>query len=200
MPRLSVLIPILLILLIVAVGVYWIYTGASRTAGTAATTPGAGTTPVQAAVAGATPAPTRQPASATGTAATGTTPAPTPSGNAGDIQLASNEILYQVRQGDTLWAIARTYNTTVDAIVKRNNIPNPDRIYVGQRLIVPKGVAPTPTPGGQVVYFVEWGDTLWEVARRYGTTVDAIAAANNIPDPDRIYVGQRLVIPQPAVG
>jgi LysM repeat protein len=196
MPRLSVLIPILLILLIVAIGVYWIYTGASRTAGTAvATTPGAGTTPVQAAGAGTTPTPTRQPASATGT-----TPVPTPAGEDGDVQLASNEILYQVRQGDTLWAIARTYNTTVDAIVKRNNIPNPNLIYVGQRLIVPKGVVPTPTPTGQVVYFVEWGDTLWDIARRYGTTVDAIAAVNNIPDPDCIYVGQRLVIPQPAVG
>jgi len=196
MPRLSVLIAILLVLLIVAAGVYWIYTGASRTPGTAASTPGAGETPVNIASGGSasTPVPICQP-----TPAPGATPAPTTL-PAGDVQLASNEILYQVRQGDTLWGISRAYNTTVDAIVQRNNIPNPNLIYVGQRLIVPKGVSPTPTPAGQVVYFVEWGDTLWDIARRYGTTVDAIAAANNIPDPNRIYVGQRLVIPQPAVG
>lgn len=186
MPKPSVLLAILLIVAIIAVGAYLIAKGALREPTTAATTPGAGTTPVRAA---AQPTPTR-PAGAQ----------PTAIPRAGDVQLASNEVLYQVRQGDTLWAISRTYNTTVEAIVRRNNIPNPNLIYVGQRLIVPKGVAPTPTPTGQVVYVVEWGDTLWEIARRYGTTVDAIAARNNIPNPDLIYVGQRLVIPPPAVG
>lgn len=203
MPKPSVIIPILLILLIVAAGGYWIISGAASkpgaasTSGAAATTPRPGDTPVRAQgaaipVSGA--APTQRPAAAT------KTPAPA-AASSGDVQLASNEILYQVKQGDTLWAIAQTYDTTVQAIAKRNNnIVNPNRIYVGQRIIVPKGVAPTPTPAGQVVYFVEWGDTLWDIARRYGTTVDAIAAANNVQDPNRIYVGQRLVIPQPAVG
>jgi len=190
MPRFSVLLAILLIVVIVAAGVYWVATGAARRSSMVTPTAvgaAARTSPVR--QASAQPTATPRPAAGVTTPTVG-----------GDVQLASNEVLYQVRQGDTLWAISLMYNTTVEAIVRRNNIPNPNLIYVGQRLIVPKGVTPTPTPTGQVVYVVEWGDTLWEIARRYGTTVDAIAAANHIPDPDLIYVGQRLVIPLPAVG
>jgi LysM repeat protein len=189
--RLSVFISILLILVIVAAGAYWIYSGASRAASASGTTPGPGSTPVHITGAGTTPVPTATPRPAVASAP------------GGDVQLASNEILYQVRQGDTLWDIARAYNSTVEAIVRRNHIPCPNLIYVGQRLIVPKGVDPPPTitpAPGQIVYYVDPGDTLWDIARRYGTTVDAIAAANGIADPNRIYVGQRLVIPPPAVG
>ncbi|ADL11629.1 DUF3794 and LysM peptidoglycan-binding domain-containing protein [Acetohalobium arabaticum] len=47
-----------------------------------------------------------------------------------------------------------------------------------------------------VVYVVQPGDTLYKIARRYGTTIDAIVEANDIPDPDRIDVGQKLCIPK----
>ena len=46
-----------------------------------------------------------------------------------------------------------------------------------------------------VVHVVQWGETLFSIARRYGTSVDAICAANDVADPTRIYAGQRLVIP-----
>ncbi len=48
---------------------------------------------------------------------------------------------------------------------------------------------------GSVIHVVGWGETLFSIARRYGTSVDAICAANGIGDPTRIYIGQRLVIP-----
>ncbi len=50
-----------------------------------------------------------------------------------------------------------------------------------------------PTQG--TVHIVQRSETLLSIARRYGSTVDAIAHANGIPDPRQIYVGQRLVIP-----
>jgi len=46
-----------------------------------------------------------------------------------------------------------------------------------------------------VIHVVGWGETLFSIARRYGTSVDAICAANGIADPTRIYAGQRLTIP-----
>jgi LysM repeat protein len=46
-----------------------------------------------------------------------------------------------------------------------------------------------------VIHVVRWGESLWGIARRYGTTVEAIAATNHIANPHRIYAGQRLVIP-----
>jgi spore coat assembly protein SafA len=46
--------------------------------------------------------------------------------------------IYIVQKGDTLWKIAKRYNVTLDAIIKANNIANPDLIYPGQRLIIPR--------------------------------------------------------------
>jgi len=109
------------------------------------------------------------------------TPPPTPS-----------PAVYIVQPGDTLWSIARRFGTTVEAIAWVNGIVNPNYIYVGQRLIIPGGVYPPPS---QIVYTVRWGDTLWSIARRFGTTAWAIALANNLWNPNFIYVGQQLVIP-----
>jgi len=193
MIRLSVIIPILLILAVVGVGLYWIATGAAAHPAGTSTPAGANTrVGIMASSGTATPRPTA-------VSAAGATPAPTTQ-PAGEVQVASDGTLYQVRQGDTLWNLAVQYGTTVEAITQRNGLANPNLIYVGQQLIIPHSVPPTPTPSGQVVYFVVWGDTLWDIAARYGTTVDAIAAMNNLTDPNRIYVGQRLVIPMPASG
>ncbi|HIQ00558.1 MAG TPA: LysM peptidoglycan-binding domain-containing protein [Anaerolineales bacterium] len=54
-------------------------------------------------------------------------------------------------------------------------------------------------PGQPPVHIVQWGETMFSIARRYGITVDALTHANGIPDPRRIYVGQRLLIPGPSV-
>lgn len=107
---------------------------------------------------------------------------------------------YTVQPGDTLSALARRYNTTVQAIVNANNIANPNLIRVGQVLeipgegsVVPPTPAPSPSPGG--TYTVQPGDTLSRIAQRFGTTFQAIAQANNLANPNRIYVGQVLIIP-----
>jgi LysM repeat protein len=52
---------------------------------------------------------------------------------------------------------------------------------------------------GGVVHVVQWGETLFRIARQYGTSVEAVSAANGIADPTHIYAGQRLVIPSAAV-
>ena len=82
-------------------------------------------------------------------------------------------------------------------LAQANSIANPSRIYVGQRLTIPREGDPLPTPvPGQtpVTYVVQRGDTLYSIARRYGTTVQAIATLNRIVNPARIFVGQRLTI------
>jgi LysM repeat protein len=101
-------------------------------------------------------------------------------------------VIYVVQSGDTLWSIARRFGTTVEAIAWRNGIINPWYIHVGQRLIITEGVSPPPS---YTVYIVRWGDTLWSIARRFGTTAWAIALANNLRNPNLIYVGQQLIIP-----
>ena len=111
---------------------------------------------------------------------------------------------YTVQAGDTLGKIALRYGTTVAALLKLNGLSNPDVLAIGQKLKVPGtgGGAPaavgTPKPatGGQgKTYVVQKGDTLLSIARRYGLTTKQLQAANNITNPDKIFPGQKLVIP-----
>lgn len=108
---------------------------------------------------------------------------------------------YTVQQGDTLFSIARRFNSTVQAIAAANNIVNPNLIYPGQVLTIPDGVPGTPPPAtpppptGSSTYIVRPGDTLGLIALRFGVTIQALAAANNISNINVIYVGQVLTIP-----
>ena len=102
--------------------------------------------------------------------------------------LASAAQTYTVRRGDTLSEIAARFGTTVNELVRLNNIADPDRIYEGDRLIIRAGA------GDGDTYTVQRGDTLSEIAARFGTTVNELVRLNNIADRDRIYPGQVLII------
>jgi putative chitinase len=101
---------------------------------------------------------------------------------------------YVVQRGDSLASIARWFGTTVQAIAAANGIYNPNFIYPGQQLIIPAGSG-NPQPPPQSYYTVQRGDTLARIAARFGTTVWAIAQANNIQNINWIYAGMYLVIP-----
>jgi LysM repeat protein len=102
---------------------------------------------------------------------------------------------YIVQTGDTLFSIARRFNTTVSAITLANGIVNPALIRAGQALIIPAaGSQGAAVPEG-TTYIVQAGDTLTSIAARFGKTTWDIVVANNLPDPQTIFVGQTLVIP-----
>ena len=115
----------------------------------------------------------------------------------------TGEFVYTVRAGDTLGRIANRFGTTYITIAQRNNILNPNLVYVGQQLIIPgTNTAPPPNPtpvppdgGGDTTYVVRAGDTLFQIALRFGTTVPAIATFNELTNANLIYVGQLLFIP-----
>jgi len=114
--------------------------------------------------------------------------APTPSATA-----MPQVTVHTVSFGETLFSIAQAYGVTVEAIAAANGLTYPYLIYVGQELVIPEVGEVTPVAGQ--VYVVQYGDTLYSIASRFNTTPEAIAAANNLPDMNTIYVGQRLVIP-----
>ncbi len=124
------------------------------------------------------------------------------------------EEIYVVQSGDTLTGIAQRYGSTVPAIAELNGIDNPNFLRIGQELRIPRGrrrvgaapppaptpapapaPTPAPRPGGRVAYEVQPGDTLYGLAQRWQTTAAAIADLNGLANPDRIQVGQRLLIP-----
>lgn len=103
--------------------------------------------------------------------------------------------IYIVKRGDTLRSIATRFDTTVNRLLQLNTaIQNPDVIFEGQRLSVPG--ATIPDTGAGDVYTVQRGDTLSKIARRFGTTVQAILKLNpSIKNPSLIFPGQKLVMP-----
>jgi membrane-bound lytic murein transglycosylase D len=108
---------------------------------------------------------------------------------------------YTVRPGDNLGAIARRYRTSVDGLVRLNGLKSRTLIYPGQVLRVPSpgGVETPPAPvttaadGEKVVYTVRGGDTLFQIAQSFKTTVEKIRAANGLSS-DILFVGQKLTI------
>jgi spore germination protein len=103
------------------------------------------------------------------------------------------QTVHVVQYGDTLYSIGRFYGVTPEAIAAANGIYNYNYIFVGQRLIIPTYAPPQPT---YITHYVGYGETLASIARYYGTSVAAIAQLNGIYNVNRIYVGQRLLIPQ----
>jgi len=94
---------------------------------------------------------------------------------------------------ETLYSIAQVYGVSWEALAEANGLSYPYLIYVGQELVIPGAGEVTPVAGQ--VYVVQSGDTVYSIASRFNTTPEAIAAANNLPDVNTIYVGQTLVIP-----
>jgi len=111
------------------------------------------------------------------------------------------EIAYTIKPGDTLIGIARLYGTTVQAIVRANNITNPNLIYPGTRLIIPVDVMDPPggPPPGGSIYTIQPGDTLSSIARLYQVSVESIVELNNIQNPNLVYPGKKLLLPENAV-
>ncbi|MFB0535824.1 MAG: LysM peptidoglycan-binding domain-containing protein [Anaerolineae bacterium] len=110
--------------------------------------------------------------------------------------------LYTVQPGDTLPTLAARHGTNPQAIMQANCLSS-STIYPGQRLYLPPVyITPTPTlsptpckpPVDWRIYVVQKGDTLYSLAQRYNTTIDAIVQANCLTN-YAIYVGQNLYLP-----
>ncbi|HID61553.1 MAG TPA: LysM peptidoglycan-binding domain-containing protein [Anaerolineae bacterium] len=102
---------------------------------------------------------------------------------------AYGPVYHCVRYGETLFSIGRLYGVNPYAIASANGLPNPNRIYAGQVLLIP-----TCYPCARI-HIVVYGETLLSISRLYGVSPWSIAQANGIWNLNCIYAGQRLVIP-----
>ena len=106
-----------------------------------------------------------------------------------------NFITYTVVKGDSLYSIAKKYNTTVDAIKDLNNLSS-NLLNIGQTLKIPTSVTSEDTSNYKT-YTVVSGDSLYSIAKKYNTTVDAIKDLNNLSS-NLLNIGQTLKIPTSA--
>ena len=102
-----------------------------------------------------------------------------------------------VEKGDSLSKIAKRYGTTVDALVRINELCDANQIFVGQVILLEDpnfDASAEETATSTVIVTVEVGDSLTKIAKRHDTSVEAIMELNDIDDPNLLFVGQELVI------
>lgn len=132
---------------------------------------------------------------------------PTTAGGAAAAPAIDTGATYAVKSGDSLWKIARQNNVSVSAIKQANSLTS-DSLKIGQKLVIPAATASSASvsattewqPGpsmenGQMVHIVDIGESPEIIARKHGIKTSDLMRANNITDPKRIYVGQKLTIP-----
>ena len=123
--------------------------------------------------------------------------------------MAASGITHTIIKGETLSHVAKAYGISTRELADFNDLSDPNKVRIGQTLQIPgPGGASAPAaavpaqvpadvaaPGGAgSVYVVQAGDNLTKISRKYGTTVSALKAQNQMSS-DRIVVGQKLTIP-----
>lgn len=112
---------------------------------------------------------------------------------------------HTVVAGDTVYAIARTHDTTVDAVLKANGLTTASVIYPGQKLALPGTSAPASAPAtspspaaapavAAATHTVVAGDTVFGIAKKHGLTPQAVFTLNGLGPSSIIYPGQRLTV------
>lgn len=101
----------------------------------------------------------------------------------------STENIYIVKKGDSLYSIAKSYNVSVDELKNKNNLKS-NTLSIGQKLFIPN----VNSSQENEVYTVKKGDSLYSIANRYKTTVDAIMKLNNLST-TALSIGQKLLLP-----
>ncbi|MGM9879035.1 MAG: LysM peptidoglycan-binding domain-containing protein [Bacilli bacterium] len=98
----------------------------------------------------------------------------------------SDQIIYVVKSGDSLWSIAKKYNITVDELKEANNLSS-NMLSIGKQLVIPK-------TSEYETYIVKSGDSLWKIAQIYDVNVNDLIKLNNLSS-DILQIGQTLLIP-----
>lgn len=113
--------------------------------------------------------------------------------------------VYVVQKGDTLASIAVLYDVKISSLKAMNGIDDEDKIFPGQKIKLPEGSydghaiakKKEANDGGYVWHEVEPGESLFVIAKKYGTSITTIANLNGIKDKDKLKEGQKLKVPKP---
>jgi len=109
---------------------------------------------------------------------------------------AASEVVHVVAAGETLSSIAARYGVGLSRLADANNLADHDLIVVGERVLIPGEFTPSQTTGYDgLSHVVSLGDTLSDLAARYGVAMTTIIDANGLANPDILVLGASLDIP-----
>ena len=104
-----------------------------------------------------------------------------------------------VQPGDTLSDIADRQGVSLNQLMQANGITNPNMVVAGQKLVLPGSrratAAAAPRALPTAPYTVKSGETLSEIADRFGTSTERLIQLNGISNPNLVVAGTRLAIP-----
>lgn len=103
--------------------------------------------------------------------------------------------VYEVCPGDTLWSISRRFGVSINSLLVANNLSNPDKLKVGQSLVIPPAQKVTAFSQDYVVYEIQKGDTLWSISRRFKVSMELLASVNGLTERSILRIGQKIRIP-----
>jgi LysM repeat protein len=110
-------------------------------------------------------------------------------------------VWHVVEQGQTAWDIAVSYRVDLNEMLLLNNMTLPATLHPGDEILVKlgPGQAPPPTPTLPAAHTVQEGEAVWDIAMRYGLTVDDLLAYNGLTRADVIQPGDTLLLRPGAV-
>lgn len=110
----------------------------------------------------------------------------------------SGMFIYTVKKGDSLYSIARVYETSVDEIKKLNNLTS-NALSIGQKLLIPENDFSTTKKPNYITYIVKKGDNLYSIAKKYDVSINTIIIDNALQN-TVLAIGQILNIRIPTAG
>lgn len=94
--------------------------------------------------------------------------------------------IHVVSSGDTIWKLASLYHTSMNSIIQLNQLPNPQKLLIGQAIVIPD----TTTP-----HIIQQGETFWSLASAYNISIQSIQRANPTINPNNLIPGTTIYIP-----
>ncbi|HNR64857.1 MAG TPA: LysM peptidoglycan-binding domain-containing protein [Atribacterota bacterium] len=114
------------------------------------------------------------------------------------VALAQDYIDYEIQKGDCLWSIARQFQLSIQEIAQTNNIDTKETLHPGLLLKIPQsesGSLITAESAQMIIHTVKKGESLWEIAQQYHLSLEQLSKANELKQPNSLYIGQEVKIP-----
>ncbi|UTC68371.1 MULTISPECIES: M23 family metallopeptidase [unclassified Treponema] len=108
----------------------------------------------------------------------------------------AEDLIHVIEKGDTLYALSKKYNIPVASILKKNNLSDPSKIKIGQKIIIPVEKPGKNNSEDYISHVIQKGDTLYALAKKFGVSFSDILKLNGITQKSPLKVGKILKIPK----